>query len=200
MDNTHLRYEVAEILYNAFEQKIQNFWFLTKDKFAAIDLIAKGLQLDQLITVFDDEGQLVAVATVETTETEHAVRVPYQQFAKTFNPISAAVRTLGYRIYKDAQEGTKPNQLYVDLVAVKQGERSNGYGAQLFEKIENFAKQIGKDEIKLDVVSSNDAGKRFYENNGYEAIHYEKLNPFFQLFTKKAGFTSHSTMYKKLTK
>ncbi len=199
MNNTTMRYQMAEILYRAFEKKIQNFWFLTNDKYKAIELIAGGIQFDQLIHIKNEADEIVAVATIETSETGHAINIPYSVFRKKFGVFGGLLRNIGYTIYKNSQEDTSENEIYVDLVAVKQSERSKGYGAKLFNQIESHARELGKYHVKLNVVNSNQAGKRFYEKNGYIEIDYEELNPFFKLFTKRAGFTGDYTMFKDLT-
>lgn len=199
MENINTRFEMAEIFYDAFEKKIQNFWFLTNDKYKAIELIAGGIQFEQIIHIKNEANEIVAVATIETNETGHAIDIPYTVFKKKFGLLGGLLRKIAYTVYKNSQESTRENEVYVDLVAVKKSERSKGYGAQLFDEIESHARQLEKFHVKLNVVNNNQAGKRFYEKNGYVEIDYEELNPFFKLFTKRAGFTGDYTMFKDLT-
>lgn len=200
MSDAKIRKEVADILYDAFADKIENFWFFTSDKKKSKELIAMHVKYDQLLVLKNDDGEIVAVSTIETSDSGHAVDVPYATFRKHFGVIGGLIRRICYAIYKNSQNDIQPDDMYVDLAAVKKFERSNGYGAQLFEKIENHAKKLDKPHVKLDVVNNNDAAKRFYERIGYEEIAYHEENAFFQLFTKRAGFTGHSTMFKDLTK
>lgn len=200
MTNSNIRKQIADILYDAFDDKIQYFWFLTSDEKKSKLLIADHINDDQFLQLKNDHGDVVAVATIETDGSGYAIDIPYSAFKEEFGLIGGLLRRVSYFVYKNSQDDTTSNEMYIDLVAVKESERSNGYGAKLFEKIEDHAKKLNKPHIKLNVVNNNEAGKRFYERLGYKQIAYKEENVFFKLFTKKAGFTGHYTMFKDLNK
>jgi len=200
MTSSNIRKQIADILYDAFDDKIQYFWFLTSDEEKAKSLIAEYLNDDQFLQLKNDQEDVVAVATIETDDSGYAIDIPYSAFKKQFGLIGGLLRRISYSIYKHSQDDTNANEMYIDLVAVKKSERNHGFGEQLFKKIEEHGKKLNKPHIKLNVVNNNEAGKRFYERLGYKQIAYKEENLFFKLFTKKAGFTGHYTMFKDLNK
>ena len=58
--------------------------------------------------------------------------------------------------------------LYVSTVFVEEAYRRKGYGKRLMEEMENRAKQMGVNLIRLDTFSWQ--GKEFYEALGYEVV------------------------------
>ena len=62
--------------------------------------------------------------------------------------------------------------LYVSTVFVEENCRRKGYGKRLMEEIEQRAKAMGVNTIRLDTFSWQ--GKEFYEALGYQVVgHYE---------------------------
>lgn len=65
--------------------------------------------------------------------------------------------------------------LYVSTVFVEEKYRRKGLGKQLIEKMEDEAKKLGANTIRLDTF--NWQGKEFYETLGYEKVgHYSNLD------------------------
>lgn len=46
-----------------------------------------------------------------------------------------------------------PNSLYIENIVVKETQRGQGHGRELYQKIEQFAKNIGADYIQIDSES-----------------------------------------------
>lgn len=189
---------IANILYDAFADKIKYFWFWTDNKKLSLKLIEEGLNLDQVVYVTNSNKEVVAVATIETKGSTDAIQLPHSAFSKHFGTIGGFIRKSVYSIYKASQQDLKLGEMYVDLVAVKSNNRGEGYGGQLFNRIDQVAQRANLSKIILNVVDTNLAAKRFYEKNGYQETHYEKMNPLFKQFTKRAGFTGSYTMVKYL--
>lgn len=189
---------IAHILYDAFADKIKYFWFWTSDKNKALKLIQKGINLDQVIYITDSDKEIVAVATIETKGSTHAIHLPYSTFKKEFGLVGGLIRQCVYSIYKSSQYDIKLGEMYVDLVAVKSGHRGQGYGKELLNRLEQVAQRANFTKIILNVVDTNKAAKSFYEKNGFKETHFEEMNPLFKQFTKRAGFTASYTMVKKL--
>ena len=62
--------------------------------------------------------------------------------------------------------------LYVSTVFVDSAYRRKGYGTQLMREMEQRAKELGANTIRLDTFSWQ--GKEFYEALGYQVVgHYE---------------------------
>lgn len=65
--------------------------------------------------------------------------------------------------------------LYVSTVFVEEDRRRKGYGKRLMEEMEQRAKAMGVNTIRLDTFSWQ--GKEFYEALGYEIVgHYENAD------------------------
>jgi ribosomal protein S18 acetylase RimI-like enzyme len=88
---------------------------------------------DYTIGAFTDEGDLVGVATLKTSEKE-----------------------------KSVHKGK--------IVAVYVSPKSRGLGAgrKLIEEIIHLSKELGLEQIMLDVVSGNEPAKKLYEKIGFE--------------------------------
>ena len=198
MDKEESKANIAEIIYQAFQDKIKYFWFWTGDRAKVLDLIQKGLDLSQVCTLTNDQGQIVACATIETANSGPAIDLSYQDFSQIFDPLTGLVRKIVYTIYKGTQKTAQEDEVYVDLAAVSPNFRSQGYGGQLFKKLEILCQEKQKSKLSLDVVDSNQAAKSFYERNGFDQVGYEQMNILFRQFTKKAGFTGVYTMTKEV--
>ena len=80
------------------------------------------------------------------------------------DPVLVAV--MGYRILSDFVHG---RHLYVDDLIVIPEKRSCGIGAALLEYAETKAFELGCSGLRLCTGIENEAGKRFYEREGWSA-------------------------------
>jgi ribosomal protein S18 acetylase RimI-like enzyme len=71
---------------------------------------------------------------------------------------------------------TKEAEAYIYYVVVNPDERRKGYGRQIMELLENFAKERGCRQIWLNVMSNNPGAQKLYENSGFSVatIHMSK--------------------------
>ena len=60
--------------------------------------------------------------------------------------------------------------LYYDDFSVSSAYRSHGIGAQLMQRAESYAKDIGIDKICLHVEKENEGARRFYEKHGFAPL------------------------------
>jgi ribosomal protein S18 acetylase RimI-like enzyme len=83
------------------------------------------------------------------------------------------VAVMGYRILHDFVHGT---HLYVDDLVTLPEERSKGWGALLLRHAEKTAREAGCQGLRLCTGVDNDAGKRFYEREGWQlrSVAYKK--------------------------
>jgi len=84
------------------------------------------------------------------------------------------VGVMGYRLLSDFVHG---KHLYIDDLVVTKENRSRGIGAQMLEHAEKIAKALGCRGLRLCTGVQNEAGKRFYERNGWNprALAYKKM-------------------------
>jgi len=80
-------------------------------------------------------------------------------------------RTLPMIFIKEAAR----DEFLLSNLAVKKGQRGQGFGLQIIKRVEQQALENGLGKIALMVSIDNKGAKRFYERNGYEvkAIHLE---------------------------
>ena len=80
---------------------------------------------------------------------------------------------MGYRILTDYVHG---RHLYVDDLVTTKDHRSAGHGARLLKFAENEARQLGCSGLRLCTGIENEAGKKFYEREGWalRAVAYKK--------------------------
>ncbi len=80
---------------------------------------------------------------------------------------------MGYRILHDLVHGS---HMYIDDLVTIQAARSEGHGAELLRYAEAEARRLGLSNMRLCTGVENEAGKRFYEREGWEAraVAYKK--------------------------
>lgn len=63
---------------------------------------------------------------------------------------------------------TKPyNSLFVHQISIDEAEKGKGYGTQLMDYIEHYARDKGIGLVELDYWAKNTAASSFYEKQGY---------------------------------
>ena len=89
-------------------------------------------------------------------------------------PIFVAVRggfVAGYcfcvhKEYADHEIFANRRELYIDDLCVDEGCRGQGVARELYERVEDYAKENGFDVVTLNVWCGNDGAMRFYEKAG----------------------------------
>lgn len=83
------------------------------------------------------------------------------------------IAVMGYRVLFDLVHG---KHLYVDDLVVTERCRSKGVGAALLREAETVAQRMNCDGLRLCTGIENEAGKRFYEREGWElrSVAYKK--------------------------
>ncbi len=86
---------------------------------------------------------------------------------------SICVGFMGFRVLHDYVHG---KHLYIDDLVITENHRSKGIGSQLLSFAENAAKEIGCNNLRLCTGISNEAGKKFYEREGWKfrSVVYKK--------------------------
>ena len=89
---------------------------------------------------------------------------------------------------------TKPGELLMDGIVVKEDHRGEGIGSGLFMELEAFARGNEYTSIHLDVVDTNPGARRLYERLGFVPIRTERT-PYLK---NVMGFSASTTMVKSL--
>ncbi|KAA9301161.1 MULTISPECIES: GNAT family N-acetyltransferase [Aerococcus] len=201
MENSSLtaseREQVAAIIVDAFEDKIHYVWIMTSDRAKAKRLIAKHFNEDQLI-VSRNQGKIQGILSYESQDKPNFLPIPWHSFRQEFSFFPSLIRSLGYFIYKHSQSQVHAKDWHIDLLAVASEARGQGLGRQLLQKASQAAKANHKKQLILEVVNSNQRGKKFYEENGFQTLKHQDVPLLFRPFTKAAKFTSYYVMKKRV--
>lgn len=201
MENSSLtaseREQVAAIIVDAFADKIHYVWIMTRDKTKAKRLIAKHFNEDQLI-VSRSQGKIQAILSYESQEQPNFLPIPWQSFRQEFGFFPSLIRCLGYYIYKHSQSPAQTKDWHIDLLAVASQARGQGLGSQLLQKASQAAKANHKNQLILEVVNTNQRGKKFYQENGFQTLKHQDVPLLFRPFTKAANFSSYYVMKKRV--
>lgn len=83
------------------------------------------------------------------------------------------IAVMGYRVLFDFVHG---KHVYVDDLVVTEGYRSKGIGAVLLREADAIAQRMACDGLRVCTGIENEAGKRFYEREGWElrSVAYKK--------------------------
>ncbi len=104
----------------------------------------------------------------------------------------APVRALGLALLERRE---RPDCLLMDGIAVCETARGKGIGTRLLKAIENHARSIRVNSIRLDVIDTNPGARRLYERVGFVPVRTSGIGPLRLLF----DFRRSTEMRKPLT-
>ena len=174
--------QAIEIYYFAFKQKIRP---LIKSKEKAIAVYKKGLNYDRIFYAVIENNVVGLVGLYY--EKKNFIDIEYSNLRKHFNPFRSFFI---YSIYRLISSKIKEDVLRIDSLAVKESVRGLGIGSQLIDKVFQFAKSKGFNEVILEVVDTNPKAKKLYEKIGFK----EKKLVKYYFLTRSAGFSSEYIM------
>ena len=90
--------------------------------------------------------------------------------------------------------GAKPDEMYVEALAVGAGSRGQGIGRALLQHAFELARDEGLAAVSLDVVDTNTGARRLYERAGFRAVALSRY-PF---IGRVLGFSSTIRMVRPL--
>jgi ribosomal protein S18 acetylase RimI-like enzyme len=74
-----------------------------------------------------------------------------------------------------ADRRPRPDELYVDGLAVVADARGQGIGTRLLAEVQQVARTLGKDFVRLDVVDTNPRAQALYERLGYRVTRVQSF-------------------------
>ncbi len=178
-----LRQEAAQLYDAAFGAKIA---VAVRRPAARIDLISKSLLPPFAIAAISN-NRLVGIAGFHTSAGSLTGGMNYKQLISNLGLFQGNWAALVFSLY---ERKPSPNELLMDGIAVIPQMRGQGIGARLLSELNTFARQQGYNKIRLDVIDTNPAAKRLYENNGFVAINTERFGYLRWLL----GFGASTTM------
>lgn len=169
--------EAANVLYEAFEKKINAFM---KPKTKAIDAHIRAMQNERAFFVTYNNS-IIGIAGLHYRG-KNFIEFDFSELNKTFNFLKS---TLYYLAFKLMTPKIKEDTLRIEVLAVDKKYRGQGIGSMLMGKIIDFAAESGFKKIVLEVVDTNPGARTLYERLGFEKI--KTVKHYF--FTRRAGFS-----------
>ena len=172
--------EILEIIYNAFEKKISNLELKPKSKEQGLRIIKKSANFEQgLYGLY--KSKIIGGVGMNFRE-KRFYFFQRELLKKEFGFFGALWRSI---VQKFSVDKLKDNELYIGSIAVAEDYRGKGFGTQLLNAVNDFAKKNGFETIILDVVDTNPRAYELYKRFGFKVIKKRK----FGIITKSAGFS-----------
>jgi len=175
------RVRVAEIIYDAFENKFENVFGSEK----GISLISKHLRNDRTVTAVS-KGAIIGVGGLKF-EGKEFFDVSFWQLLRELKFGIFRVLFFGWIFYNKVEE----KELLIDVLPVARDMRGKGIGSKLVAFIIDFAYSRGYEQVKLFVTDTNEKAKILYERMGFREVKNHKI-PF--PWSKILGFNKISEM------
>ena len=161
------RRKIAKIYYEAFKDKLGRI-FSNKQK--AETLISRSLRDDRILVACKD-GVAVGFAGLQY-QGKKFVDPSLTQVARIYG--LETIRGMLFFFFSMFNK-PKPNQLYLEMLAVSEDQRNKGIGTKLIQSTINHARSKKIPQIKLEVVDTNPKAKKLYERIGFEKAKDHKI-------------------------
>jgi len=176
------RLAAASLYWDAFGRKLDH---AIGPRERGIGLIERGLDPSRAVAAFQ-EGALVGLAGFNL-DGQALTTIRVRDIIKEFGLFSGLRRTAWASLL---HRSPKPEELLMDGIVVRADRRGHGIGTKLLCRTFDVAVAHGKRVVRLDVVDTNPAARRLYENLGFLEIKTEQV-PFLR---RVMGFSAATTM------
>lgn len=180
---------VATFLFHQFEKEFEGL-HLKQDKI--IQLLTQAMKYEQCFIALLDE-QLIGVISYSTVE-QASFEISFKQVGNIVGPVKA---TLFYWQVMTSNLVLKPNQIYLNSLAVNPLLRRQGIGTQLIKFILNQQKV---DEYVLEVLSENIPAINLYQKLGFEMISSKKPSSIIRIRNQNKILMKYNLRQKRIKK
>lgn len=172
--------EILKIIYDAFEKKISNLELKPKSREQGIRIIKKSVNYEQgLYGLY--KSKIIGGAGMNYRKKRFRY-FQWKVLKKEFGFFGALWRSI---VQKFSVDHLKDTELYIGSIAIAEDYRGKGFGTQLLNAVNDFAKKNGFETIILDVVDTNPRAYDLYKRYGFKVIKKRK----FGFITRSAGFS-----------
>jgi len=182
--------EAIRLYAGAFASK---FVKLLGSEAKIIDLFMEGINTDRAISALSENNELLGLSGFHL-DGKALVDLNFKDFVKHYGLIKGSIKMVLIAVIFD-RDADGEEQLLMDGIVVKEGNRGMGIGKQLFQRLEKYARENNLLSIKLDVIDENQKAKKLYEKIGFEQTDYQKVPGIIKNLIGVSGVT---TMVKKL--
>ena len=180
---------VATFLCHQFEKEFEGL-HLKQDKI--IQLLTQAMKYEQCFIALLDE-QLIGVISYSTVE-QASFEISFKQVRNIVGPVKAA---LFYWQVMTSNLVLKPNQIYLNSLAVNPLLQRQGIGTQLIKFILNQQKV---DEYVLEVLSENIPAINLYQKLGFEIISSKKDSSIIRIRSQNKILMKYNLRQKRIKK
>ncbi|MBD3187827.1 GNAT family N-acetyltransferase [Candidatus Bathyarchaeota archaeon] len=176
-----MQWQVARLIHEAFDGKIDRLLLRTTDGARAIRLIKIATRFDQGYYAID--GSTVVGCMGYSKPRNQFLHFSWRALRREFGCFGAMGRLMSQYFSRDKFQD---DEMYITLIAVAEGYRSTGIGSRLIKILANHGKRVCKKRLVLDVVDSNPRARNLYERLGFTSIKQYNTS----WFSKPAEFTT----------
>ena len=152
--------------------------------------IRRVIRPDHAICAHSDAGQLLGVAGFKTAQGA-LVGCDGRDMRAVYGILGGTWRGLVLTLL---ERDTENRRFLMDGLFVTPPARGQGVGTALLDAIVQEARHRGYDEVRLDVVDTNDRARALYEREGFRAIKDISIAPLHHLF----GFQRATAMVRSV--
>ena len=181
------RREVAEIVYEAFRQKLA---LLIGSPEQGVAILEKSIDPAMAI-IAACQDRPVGVAGLQYAG-RNFINPQRSEFVRQFGALSGTARFVMFKLFFLAYY---QKDMYIDTLAVSPAMRGKGVGTRLLEAVFQTAREKGFKSVSLEVVDTNPDARRLYERVGFVAQHTYPY-PYLRGI---AGFSASIKMVKPLS-
>ncbi|MDJ0955068.1 MAG: GNAT family N-acetyltransferase [Acidimicrobiia bacterium] len=183
-----LRNEAAAIYDEAFERQLS---IAIRDGTDRRALLAAIFDPQYCFAAFVND-RLVGLAGMHTEDgsfTGGALsgRLAFGSLREHLSPVQSLRAAFAFNMHRRTPQ---PNELLMDGIAVAEECRGLGVGTKLLDAIEDEARRLGRDTVRLNVTDVNAGARALYERVGFREVAYDSF-PYMRRFL---GFGGSATM------
>ncbi len=178
---------IAALYWEAFGQKLGRTMG-PRDR--ALDFFEAVLNPDHAICAHDTDGTLLGVAGFKTSQGA-LVGGSFADMARVYGYIGAGWRVA---LLSALERDTENARFLMDGIFVAPHARGRGVGTMLLGAIAAEAGMRGYDEVRLDVIDTNQRARALYEREGFQVVATQSIGWLRHVF----GFQSATTMVRRL--
>ena len=180
---------VAIFLSNQFQKGFERL-HIKQNKI--IEVLARAMKREQCFIAVLDE-QVIGVITYSTVD-QASFEISFKQVINILGPVKA---TLFYGQVMASNLVLKPNQIYLNSLAVNRLLRRQGIGTQLIKFIFNQQKV---DEYLLEVRSENIPAINLYQKLGFEITSRKKISSILRIRSQNKILMKYNFRQKRIKK
>lgn len=176
------RPRIAALYWEAFGSKLG---FVMGPKHRAIGYFCAAVSPDHAICARDAAGNLLGVAGFKTHEGA-LIGGSFHDMTDAYGWFGAIWRlALLSALERDVEEA----RFLMDGIFVAPHARGHGIGTRLLAAIAAEAAALGYDEVRLDVIDSNDRARALYERQGFVALRQRSIGVLRHVFRFRSATT-----------